>query len=543
VKSFLASVGLPVVRAPALPQVAAPLRDWRATAARLLVSPHLHAGLLGVGIALRVARYVSDRSLWLDESYLALNLMNRSYSGLLNTLDFGQGAPPGFLLAEKLALDVLGDSERALRVVPLAAGISSLFLFYGVARRLLTPVAVPLALLVFAVGKPFIVYSAELKQYGIDIAATLALLYVFLRTVERPQFEMRSALILAVSGAAAVWFSHAAVFVLVGVGAGAVLTMLLRGNRRGLAMLSVPFGVWLLSFFAMYVATLRGIDHVEAATRKATTSTGTPFRNLYQLFTDLDLLHWSTSGLAPAMVLLGAAAMWATPRGRGRLAVGGGLLAALLAANALGKYPLGHRFILFLLPLAVLCLAEGVVTVVRALPRGLGAAFAVLLAGSALLTVTRATTELIQPPEREEIKPVLAYVGDRWQAGDTLYVFGSSQYALRYYLDCSDCPDVVPPRLRAALRVRPDQGQVQRAPALISQSPQIVIGRQKREFYLADLERLRGRERVWLLFSHYFPRSKSSMVEPIGRVGHELACSPKYGVAFACLYDFSRRSA
>jgi hypothetical protein len=466
--------------------------------------------------------------------------MNRSYSGLLGTLDFGQGAPPGFLLAEKLAVDVFGDGERALRLIPLVTGIASVFLLYGVARRLLTPVAVPFALLLFAIGKPFVVYSAELKQYGVDVAVMLALLYIFLRTVEPPRFGMRAALILAFAGVTAVWLSHVAVFVLVGVGAGAVLTMLLRADRRSLALLSLPFAAWLLSFFAMYAATVRGLDHVEEASRKAASNTGTPLRNLYWLFSDLELLHWSTAGLAPTVVLIGAVAMWATSRGRVRLALAGALLVALIAAGFLGKYPVGHRFILFVLPLAVLCLAEGAVTLVRALPRHLGVALALVLAGGVAITVDRAARDFVRPPEREEIKPVLAYVGDRWQAGDTLYVFGASQYALRYYLECSDCPDAIPAPIRAVLRVRPDHGPVQQNPALISQSPQVVIGHQKRQHYVADVDRLRGRERVWMLFTHYFPRSREAMVEPVERVGRELACSPKYGTSFACLYDFAR---
>ena len=73
-------------------------------------------------MVLRLGRYVSDRSLWLDESLLALNLTTRSYRGLLETLDFNQGAPIGFLWAERLVLGALGDSELSLRLFPLSLG-------------------------------------------------------------------------------------------------------------------------------------------------------------------------------------------------------------------------------------------------------------------------------------------------------------------------------------------------------------------------------------------------------------------------------------
>ena len=57
--------------------------------------------VIAVGIALRVTRYLADRSLWGDEGALALNLINKPVRDLLEPLDYLQGAPTGFLLAEK----------------------------------------------------------------------------------------------------------------------------------------------------------------------------------------------------------------------------------------------------------------------------------------------------------------------------------------------------------------------------------------------------------------------------------------------------------
>src|SRR2546430_17722328 len=65
------------------------------------LSPRLVWAIVVLGIVLRTIRYFSDRSLWLDESYLALNVLGRSYSQLSGSLDFNQGAPVGFLYLEK----------------------------------------------------------------------------------------------------------------------------------------------------------------------------------------------------------------------------------------------------------------------------------------------------------------------------------------------------------------------------------------------------------------------------------------------------------
>jgi hypothetical protein len=514
--------------------------DRREFFERALGSPWLLGSLLIVGIALRLARFLSERALWLDESFVAINLMNRSYSELLGTLDFGQGAPPAFLIGQKLVLETLGDSERALRLLPFVSGIVALFLFYAVARKLLTPLAVPLALLLFAVMKPLVVYSAELKQYGFDVAVVLALLLVFLKVLDRAEFRLRDALVLAAAGAAAVWFSHPAVLVLVGVGTGTAFAFLPRGGRRAFALLTVPAVAWVVSFLAMYALTLREVSHIERATGQAAGDHGWPARNVYLLFVHLDALSWMAATLAPILVLAGAAMMWAIGRKRPVVVVGAGMALATVAAGYVGKYPVGGRFVLFLLPVAILFLAEGAVRLIRVLPRDLAVTFALLIA---LLLVAAplkraATGELIQPPNHEEIKPVLAYLGDRWTRGDTLYVTGSAQYALRYYLECSDCEGAVPERLRSALQVRTNSGPLQTTPALISDTPLVVIGRKTRLLYNHDVRELRGRARVWALFTHKL-RSRRQQLEPFEFAGRRLECSPVHGVAFACLYDLS----
>ena len=330
-------------------------------------------------------------------------------------------------------------------------------------------------------GYPFVLYSGMVKQYSVDVAVTLALLYLFLRVVDQPRFGARSALILTFAGAAAVWLSHPAAFVLAGMGAGAIAVMLAHRNRRGLVALSIPFSAWLASFGAMFVLTLRDeFRDLAQATTWYTGMQGTPHRNLYAMFRDsnLRLLHWAADGIAPIVALIGAVSMWATPRHRPRLVAGAVMLVATLGAGYLGKYPVGQRFILFLLPLALLCLAEGVVRLIGALPRDLAATFALAVAAVVVPPLDGAARDLVRPRKSEDVKPVLAYLGDRWQAGDALYVSNGAQYALRYYLECSDCRGL-PPQLRAALDVRPHSGASQHTPALVSLTPKVVIGREQ----------------------------------------------------------------
>src|SRR5256885_16763608 len=56
-------------------------------ALRTLRSRQLVFLLVGVGIFLRVAQYLANRSLWIDEAWLALNLLSRSFEHLTKPLD------------------------------------------------------------------------------------------------------------------------------------------------------------------------------------------------------------------------------------------------------------------------------------------------------------------------------------------------------------------------------------------------------------------------------------------------------------------------
>ena len=76
-----------------------------------------------VGAALRLAAYLTARSLWLDEAMLANNIVGRTFVALFAPLGENQSAPWLFLFGERATAMVLGPNELALRLLPLIAGI------------------------------------------------------------------------------------------------------------------------------------------------------------------------------------------------------------------------------------------------------------------------------------------------------------------------------------------------------------------------------------------------------------------------------------
>src|SRR4051794_31733160 len=173
--------------------------------------------LVLVGAGLRTAAYCGDRCLWIDEARLALNLVTRTPAGLLEPLDYDQGAPVGFLMLAKFCTDTFGAPERSLRLFPFLASLAGLVGFVWVARRLMPRPGVVLAVGLFALSPNLVSYATECKQYANDVAIAIGLLGLGL-----PLLEGRGGrnlhIGLAAAGAAAVWFSHPAAFVLGGVG-------------------------------------------------------------------------------------------------------------------------------------------------------------------------------------------------------------------------------------------------------------------------------------------------------------------------------------
>src|SRR4029079_17812972 len=69
-------------------------------------------------------QFFAARSLWLDESMLALNIASRSLVELLRPLDYNQVAPPLFLWLARLGVRLGGTNEMALRAWPMLAALA-----------------------------------------------------------------------------------------------------------------------------------------------------------------------------------------------------------------------------------------------------------------------------------------------------------------------------------------------------------------------------------------------------------------------------------
>ena len=448
---------------------------------------------LCVGAALRLLQYGVNRAIWLDEALVVSSVLGRDAVGLLTRpLDYGQTAPAGFLLLEKLATVLLGTGEYALRLVPLLAGLAALFLFPSVARRYVSGPARTVALALFALAPFLVYYSSEVKQYSLDALVSLAVLAVAADLHAR---RPRAALWALAVGVIGVWLSQPAVFMLAGAGLVLFAQAARRRETARVRMLAGVGAAWLASFAASYAVSRRTLadpEYMQAfwrygfLPRSTDAWTWLPERVARMFREPLgvignDPLPWlGTLQAVAGFVLLVAGVWWTARARRTRLALLGLPFVLMVAAAVVHAYPFASnylssgRVLIFLIPSMVLVMGEGAVRIARWPRRSRGSLAVAAVAVALALAPSVGYAMLGVPHVRAEVKPLLEYSAENRRPGDLLYVYYNARPQYEYY-----------------------------APRYGWRPEDTVAGacsRMRPAAYVDDLARLRGRPRVWLLF-------------------------------------------
>lgn len=220
--------------------------------------------ILVLALAWRLLRYALDMPVWGDEAFLGLNLMDRTFLGMLQPLNYTQVAPILFLLAEWLMQHFLGTSEYALRLLPLLAGLAAVALFYRWSRLLLAPLPATIALGFYALGYYTVRHSVEIKPYAFDQLAALAFFLPASMWLLRPE-KSRPLWTLALLTPFALAGSYPAVFVAGGI-ALALLPALYRRASMNAWLAYGLFAALLLGTFLAIFYTVGGGQYDQTST-------------------------------------------------------------------------------------------------------------------------------------------------------------------------------------------------------------------------------------------------------------------------------------
>lgn len=516
--------------------IAAPSPATQPTRLATLARIAVIAGVVA-GIGLRVYLYARSPSLWVDEAMLALNVVHKPYTELLQPLDLNQGAPVGYLLASRAVTKVFGSGEYALRGLSVVAGLAGLLLFVPLAYRAVSVPAARVAVGLFALS-PFLVgYSAEFKQYGLDATIAVGLMLLGLpvwrsgATRELGDDRLagqavpdtssgsvkhsltyekrdRGRLVgLAAAGAAAVWFSHPAAFVLGGVGLAMLADAAARRDRAALVARLLAVGAWAASFGACYLLFTRklGMNQYLLDYWAGKFMPLPPHRpghfawvvhHFFEAFNTpggFNTTAVAAGGLAGVLYLIGA--VWlARTDWRLLVALATPLVLAMLASG-LHKYPFANRLLLFAVPGLLLVVAAGAWQVMSRLSVGLPGAGLVVLATLFAAPVAECHWQLKRPIHAEDTRTAVAHAHAGWQPGDRAYVFYGAAAGFAYYQDRYPFP-----REGVAFGVEnrgKDHSQFRR-----------------------ELEPFRGARRVWVIVAHRQTSEEAALkayLESMGR--------------------------
>jgi len=463
--------------------------------------------LLFVGGGLRLIEYLYNRSIWRDEAALALNIITKSYTELLQPLDYQQTAPLGFLLLEKVSVQFLGTSEYALRLFPFLASLFSLWLFYKVSQQFLATRVVPIAVALFTLSHPLIYYAAEVKQYSFDVTVAL-LIYLLVDWLGRENLKLKMIFVAGSAGVLLPWFSYITIFLLGAV----VLTYLLTYSTQQRAVLvryGFMFAIWGAGFLLVYTFSLRqGLTN--GYLREFWEEHFMPFpptsvsdvRWFYASFVDI---FRRTGGfafpkVAGLLYILGS--WWIFRRNKKHFFLLMTPLFLTLVASGLQFYPFRGRLLLFLLPSIIITCGLGIeylllyVRLPRFLQRKKFAVRYIKFGIVGLLffhPLLYAVNHLYLPRSAEEIKPALNYIIAHQQADDKFFIYSNAALQFSYYA----------PKYRFA------EGRY-------------FISNWNHDNYREVLEQLSGNPRVWIVYSQIYEESSTeieSFVEYLNSVG------------------------
>ena len=443
--------------------------------------------LIGIGIILRLAQYLSNKSLWRDELFLALNLSERSIPDLFKPLDYNQYAPAGFLIIQKIVISLFGTSELAFRFFPLICGIGSLFLFYKLSLKCLSKGAVPIALGFFVVLVPLIYYSSETKQYSSDVLIALLLILLALKITSN-DLNIFKAFIYGIFGATSVWFSHTAVFVLAGITLYIILNSILTKDWKKVFNSLVFCLLWIISFFASYLITLihtdvnKGLKDLWSSFYLSLPSN--TWKNIY-----MEFLRFSTFN-TPAIICLVVGAIILYKKNKNILFIITVPVFITFFASLLHKYPLFERFILFLIPFLILLIAEGIEWI-RKKVSNISPILSVLVICLLFYKPLYFTKEnFTNPLTQEEMKPVLQYVKEHLKANDVIYISNPLQHAFKYYApQYNICNNFL---------ISTERKNLEEANCNLF-NYRVFLGVDKINNPVEEFEKLNGNKRVWLL--------------------------------------------
>ena len=469
--------------------------------------------ILITGIILRVVVYWQNRSLFIDESNLALNIIEKSGWEYFQSLDYEQYCPPIFLLLTKACIHLGGINEWALKIIPLISGFFILILMYKLLEQWITIASAKWYVLGLASCSTLLIrYSTEVKQYSTDAAIGLGLIWWALQYKDK-KWNALDYFKWTLVGTLAIWTSMPSIFILAAIG----FSFLYQDwQRQQISWILFLVGAVWLGNFAWYFTTVLQQD---ASSDYLQNFHNTYFFDLLPTDWDRLLLDWNLLvgiissvtdhtalgiGLGLMLLLLGSIQIIRKSKEDAILILAPVLLC--LIASHLGLYSLIKRLTVFFIPLLMLLVGIGLQTTWPRENRWMQLVFGILLTIS--IINKRGYQYLWFKMEFEDSKSTLAYLSQQHK-GSPIFVQADAVPAFRFYNDYHDNAYHLAPVVLAKWNQFPQAN---------------LLDNPRQEF--------------WLFFSHTFPKRKEKYLTRSKKIAAPIQ---DYQTAAASVYLFQKK--
>jgi len=409
-----------------------------------------------------------------------MGIITLPFSQLADGLPYDQSAPLFFLYLEKLVVRLLGNSEMALRLLPLLAGLFSVIIFAKMVRRLLPYPFAVMALAFFVFNSNLVYFSSEVKQYSFDVLAAVSMSYLTLVLLDNLG-NRKKWIYLSLWGSLFIWFSQPVVFVLAGIW----LALLVRLLRKKAAIKNIVFPTicWSISFgLFFYLQILPTLENAGLINYHTEYFMPLKFWEVesWRWYVDTFLRILVNPGgffykwLALPFALMGGYAIWKKASPAHWLLFVIPFMMAFLASG-LGLYSTIPRLLLFTGPAISLWVSFGLFYFYKKMEKWAFAKWIIGLVAGLLILQTFLDTAIhnMAKFKREEITTALQDIEKNRQPTDELYAYAFTDAALRYYL--SAYPNCTP----------------------------TIYGQPLYKDWQADFSALKSGQKFWLLFAHY----------------------------------------
>ena len=414
-----------------------------------------------IGTAARLHQYLLNHTLWLDEAFIAINIIKSNFKELLLPLKYySQSAPVLFLESTKLMTNIWNNSEFAFRLLPLLAGIGSVIAAYFLGKKFLSKKALIVFLTLIAFSRYVIYYSAELKQYSIEFLVTILILIVVIN-VYNSNYNLKSSIIALIAGVILIFCSYSSIFIILGVSSALIIGIFTKKKEiknKNIIFLILTIICWLIAFSVNYLFFIKCSPTEVYNIYWAGLGAFPPFplRSMADFLwfpkTFLNLIkdplglafHISNINQIPYFIIfiqyfvviiffITGTISLIKSKNWFKLSLIYFPAFVLFIASLSGFYPLYGRLELFIVPLGYLLIAEGVHFLIRMSNKIWKIAGFTLLVILLAFPIFYEAYNIVKPKVRKETKPAIEYVLKNLKSEDKVLIYPSEESVFLYY--------------------------------------------------------------------------------------------------------------